>query len=106
MKITLSLLESMVDESTDQYNISQAIVTLVEDGLDVSQAVTRYLAEEGKESGLSEKDVAKALAEYPISNTAGAAMVSEKKFKIDAKYFNQIIREELEAIRAEIKEKD
>ena len=93
MKVTLSLIESLTEDADKHYKISQRVVSYVEDGLDISQAVTRYLAEDGQEFGYSEKDVAEALEAYPVSNTAGSAMVSES-------HFHKVIREELSAVRA------
>tara|TARA_B100000676_G_C17894053_1_gene740856 strand:- start:527 stop:904 length:378 start_codon:yes stop_codon:yes gene_type:complete len=95
MKITMPFLKELIAETANNKNISDAIVDLVDGGLDHDEAITRYLSDNPKST---EQEIAIALKEFPISNSADAAIVSEAVANLNPRQLFSIIQEEMKAV--------
>ena len=89
MRIKPTLLREMEDVKNKE--ISDAIVKLVDDGLDTDEAVNQYIKDNPDTSDVT---VAKALKANPINNAADAAYINESSVKIKVSEFTKIVEEE------------
>ena len=95
MKITMPYLKSLIAETSNNKSISDSIVDLVSGGLDQDEAITKYLNDNPKSN---EHDVALALKDFPVSNTADAAIMNETISNMNPRSLFSIIQEEMEAV--------